>query len=190
MPSVTKEIYEQIQYPSEKAWDDLNWDDFRADATQGWTLGKGKILLPKLDLENLEKEMSARKESNVEQATQEKKEAPAEEAPSYIGYEDWTKINIIAVKVVKAEEVPKSDKLLRLTVDDGKRQDRTIVSGIKADYTPEDMTGRTIFILDNLKPRKIFGILSEGMLVAAGGQGDPVTLIAPTQDLAPGTPVG
>lgn len=190
MPSVTKEIYEQIQYPGEKAWDELNWDDFRADATQGWTLGKGKILLPKLDLENLEQEMSARKETKVEQATEEKKEAPAEEAPSYIGYEDWTKINIIAVKVVKAEEVPKSDKLLRLTVDDGKRQDRTIVSGIKKDYTPEDMTGRTIFILDNLKPRKIFGIVSEGMLVAAGGQGDPVTLIAPINDLAPGTPVG
>jgi len=52
------------------------------------------------------------------------------------------------------------------------------------------MTGRTIFIIDNLKPRKIFGIVSEGMLVAAGGQGDPVTLVAPINELAPGTPLG
>ena len=94
------------------------------------------------------------------------------------------------MKVLKAEAVDGADKLLRLTVDDGSRQDRTIVSGIRKDYTPEEMTDRTIFIIDNLKPRKIFGIVSEGMLVAAGGQGDPITLIAPIKDLAPGTPVG
>jgi methionyl-tRNA synthetase len=189
MPSVAEEVYQQVRYPGETAWETMNWDDFRADVTQSWTLGEGKILLPKLDLENLEQEMSSRKETKVEN-TAAKVEAPAEESPKYIGYEDWTKINIIAVKVVKAEAVEGADKLLRLTVDDGKRQDRTIVSGIRKDYTPEDMTGRTIFIIDNLKPRKIFGIVSEGMLVAAGGQGDPITLVAPIKDLEPGTPLG
>ncbi len=189
MPSVTEQIYKQIQYPGATPWEQMSWDEFRTDLTQEWTLGEGQILLPKLDLENLEQEMTSRKEPTVEQ-TAPQKEAPAEESPKYIGYEDWTKINIIAVKVVKAELVEGADKLLRLTVDDGSRQDRTIVSGIRKDYTPEDMTGRTIFIIDNLKPRKIFGIVSEGMLVAAGGQGDPVTLVAPINELAPGTPLG
>lgn len=191
MPSVTHAVYNQVQYTAARPWVELNWDDFRADATQGWTLGRPQILLPKLDLENLEQELSARKEeSKVEQAAPEKKEAPAAEATAYIEYDDWAKIKIIAVKILKAEAVEGADKLLRLTVDDGKRQDRTIVSGIRKDYTPEDMTGRTIFILDNLKPRKIFGIVSEGMLVAAGGHGDPVTLLAPVKEVAPGTPVG
>lgn len=190
MPSVTHAVYNQVQYTAAVGWDDLNWDDFRADASQGWTLGKPEILLPKLDLENLEQELSARKdEPQVEQTAAPKKEEPVEASP-FIEYDDWAKIKIIAVKVLKAEAVEGADKLLRLTVDDGKRQDRTIVSGIRKDYTPEDMTGRTIFILDNLKPRKIFGIVSEGMLVAAGGHGDPVTLVAPINELAPGTPVG
>ena len=189
MPSISEKIYQQIQYPESIGWENLSWSDFERELTDSWTLGKSEILLPKLDLEELEKEMSSRKENNVEKAA-EKPEAPKEEAPKFIGYEDWTKINIIAVKVVKAELVDGADKLLRLTVDDGKRQDRTIVSGIRKDYTPEDMNDRTLFIIDNLKPRKIFGILSEGMLVAAGGQGDPVTLIAPINELAPGTPLG
>jgi methionyl-tRNA synthetase len=187
MPSVTEGLYTQLAYPGD--WKSMTWDDFRTPLTGEWKLGKGQILLQKLDLENLEKEMSERKEQKVEK-TAEKKEEKKDEGPKYIGYEDWTKINIIAVKVVQAEAVDGADKLLRLTVDDGARQDRTIVSGIRKDYTPEEMTGRTIFIIDNLKPRKIFGIVSEGMLVAAGGQGDPITLIAPTSDLAPGTPVG
>ena len=187
MPSVTKGLYAQLGYPGD--WDGLTWSEFRAPLTKEWNLGKGEILLPKLDLENLEQELAERKEPKVEQAA-EKKEEKKDEGPSYIGYEDWTKIRIIAVKVLKAEAVDGADKLLRLTVDDGSRQDRTIVSGIRKDYTPEEMTDRTIFIIDNLKPRKIFGIVSEGMLVAAGGQGDPITLIAPIKDLAPGTPVG
>ena len=187
MPSVTKGLYAQLGYPGD--WDSLTWSEFRASLTEEWKLGEGKILLPKLDLENLEQELAERKEPKVEQAA-EKKEEKKDEGPSYIGYEDWTKIRIIAVKVLKAEAVDGADKLLRLTVDDGSRQDRTIVSGIRKDYTPEEMTDRTIFIIDNLKPRKIFGIVSEGMLVAAGGQGDPITLIAPIKDLAPGTPVG
>lgn len=190
MPSISEKIYKQIQYPDFSAWDTLTWGDFKKDVSQAWTLGKGEILLPKLDLENLEDEMSSRKEKNVEKAPEKVEEKAEEAAPKYIGYEDWTKINMIAVKVEKAELVEGADKLLRLTVNDGKRDDRTIVSGIRKDYTPEDMTGRTIFIVDNLKPRKIFGILSEGMLVAAGGQGDPITLVAPIKELAPGTPLG
>ncbi|MFA5504189.1 MAG: methionine--tRNA ligase [Vulcanimicrobiota bacterium] len=187
MPGVTRGLYTQLGYPGD--WERLTWDDFRAPLSGPWKLGQGEILLPKLDLENLEQELSERKEPKVEKTADKNVETKVE-GPAYIGYEDWTKIRIIAVKVVKAEVVEGADKLLRLTVDDGTRQDRTIVSGIRKDYTPEDMTGRTIFILDNLKPRKIFGIVSEGMLVAAGGQGDPVTLVAPINELAPGTPLG
>ena len=106
-----------------------------------------------------------------------------------IAYEDFAKVRLLTVKVVNAVAVDGSDKLIRLTVDDGKRQDRTIVSGIRAHFTPEHMVGRTICIVDNLKPRKIFGILSEGMILAAG-EGDVLRLITPEGELAPGVRLG
>lgn len=188
MPGVTETMHKEINYPEGKAWEELSWDDFRNAPDQGWTLGKGTILFPKLDLENLDTELANRKGESMSQETTEAAK-PEEAKPAYIGYEDWAKIKIIAVKVLKAEAVEKSDKLLRLTLDDGKRQDRIVVSGIRKDHSPEEMTGRTIFIIDNLEPRKIFGIMSEGMLVAAGGQGSPVVLLQPGTEVAPGTPV-
>lgn len=201
MPGVTETMHGEIGYPESGPWADLVWDDFRQPPAQSWKLGKGTILFPKLDLENLDQELANRKGDPMSTESQPVAEAPAASAPpitpteeaaaspSYIGYEDWAKVKIVAVKVLKAEAVEKSDKLLRLTVDDGRRQDRTIVSGIRKDHAPETMEGRTIFILDNLEPRKIFGIVSEGMLVAAGGQGSPVILLQPDGELEPGTPV-
>ncbi len=202
MPSVTETMHAEIGYPENGVWSDLVWDDFRQPPAQSWKLGKGTILFPKLDLDNLDQELANRKGDSMSTESAAAPEAtapaaappitPTEEVanqPSYIGYDDWAKVKIIAVKVLKAEAVEKSDKLLRLTVDDGRRQNRTIVSGIRKDHTPESMEGRTIFILDNLEPRKIFGIVSEGMLVAAGGQGAPVVLLQPAGELEPGTPV-
>ena len=168
----------------------MTWEDFRAPLTGEWNLGKGQILLPKLDLENLEQEMADRKEQKVEK-TAEKKEEKKDEGPKYIGYEDWTKINIIAVKVLAAEAVDGADKLLRLTVDDGKRQDRTIVSGIRKDYTPEDMTGRTIFHYRQPQTAKDFRNSLGGDAGSRRRSGRPHhSDSAPTSDLAPGTPVG
>lgn len=187
MPSVAQGMHGQINYPEGKDWADLTWDDFRQEISQDWKLGKSEILLPKLDLENLDDELKTRKGEDV--STEAKEETKVEEK-SYIEYDDWCKVKMIAAKVLKAEAVEGADKLLRLTLDDGTRKDRTVVSGIRKFYTPEDMEGRTIFIVDNLKPRKIFGIVSEGMIVAAGGAKDPITLVQPISELAPGTPLG
>lgn len=190
MPSVCESLHQQVQYPEAGPWSLLTWPQLQAPPQQAWTLGEASIVFPKLDLDNLDQELALRKGEPMSQESPSPTPPVAEPAvPAYIGYDDWAKIKIIAVKVLRAELVEKSDKLLRLTVDDGTRQDRTIVSGIRQHYTPEDMTGRTIFIIDNLEPRKIFGILSEGMLVAAGGQGSPVTLLQPCAELSPGTPV-
>ncbi|MBT9583202.1 methionine--tRNA ligase [bacterium] len=164
------------------------------------TLAKPEIVFPKLDLTNLEEEFIVRKETMTGEKVERVGEAaPVVEAPkatekapapdAEIGYEDFTKVKLITVKVVGATAVDGSDKLIRLTVDDGKRPDRTIVSGIRAHFTPEDMVGKTICIVDNLKPRKIFGILSEGMILAAG-DGQVLRLITPEGELAPGVRLG
>jgi len=84
-----------------------------------------------------------------------------------ISYNDFTKLDIRIGKVLSCEPVPKSDKLLKLSVDVGEKEPRTIVSGIKEWYSPEDLISEYITVLLNLEPRKIFGIKSHGMLLAA-----------------------
>ena len=175
-----------------------DWDaDYPADARTA----APTIVFPKLDLNNLEEEFIMRKESMTGE-TVERVEAPAKaEAPAKVDppakveevpeitYEDFAKVRLIIAKVLKAEAIPGADKLIRLTLDDGKVQDRTVVSGIRAHFTPEEMVGKTISIVDNLKPRKIFGILSQGMILAAG-DGDVLRLMVPAGDLKPGVRVG
>jgi methionyl-tRNA synthetase len=92
-----------------------------------------------------------------------------------IGIEDFMKVELRVGLVRTAEKVEKADKLLKLTVDIG-TEVRTIVAGIAKAYTPEQMMGRKIIIVANLAPRKLRGIESQGMLLAAslGEEGNPV----------------
>ena len=91
--------------------------------------------------------------------------------------------------VVEAEEVPKSKKLLKLQVDLGEEQPRQIVAGIKEFYSPEELKGTQICVVANLKPAKLMGIVSQGMLLAAKDE-DGLCLIRPEKPKKPGTPIG
>ena len=89
-----------------------------------------------------------------------------------------------------AERVPKADKLLKLTLDVGgdPQETRTVVSGIAPSYAPEEMVGKTVIYLANLAPRKIRGVLSQGMILAAGGDA-VLALSGLDRDVPPGTPI-
>ena len=114
--------------------------------------------------------------------------APAT-APAEIAIDDFAKIDLRVAKVVACERVPKSDKLLKLTLDVGAgAKPRTVVSGIAAAYQPEQMVGRTVIYLANLKPAKIRGVLSQGMILAAG-DADVLALSALDRDAPAGTRV-
>nr|MDE2518722.1 methionine--tRNA ligase subunit beta [Methanocorpusculum sp.] len=99
--------------------------------------------------------------------------------------DDVAKLDLRGGLVVKAEKVPKTEKLLRLQVDVGKEV-RQIISSIALDYTPEEMVGKKIVVIVNLKPAKFRGEESNGMLFAAG---EPASLLIPLRDVAPGTRV-
>jgi len=125
--------------------------------------------------------------------------APAEVAPAVppavpdseiITIDDFAKIDLRIAVVLAAERVPKTDKLLKLDLDLGYEQ-RTIVSGIAAFYEPEALVGKRIVIVANLKPAKLRGIESRGMLLAAGGRGDvaELGLLTLDNDIPPGTRV-
>jgi methionyl-tRNA synthetase len=111
---------------------------------------------------------------------------PAPEAKTAeISYEDFGKLDLRAAKVLNAEKVAKADKLLKLTLDLGGEQ-RTVVSGIAPTYTPETIVGRTVLYLANLTPRKIRGVESQGMILAAG-EAEVLGLAAFDKDVPPGT---
>lgn len=103
-----------------------------------------------------------------------------------INFEDFKKVDLRVAKVLKAERVEGADKLLKLEVDAGEEK-RQIVSGIAESYLPENLRGKNIIIVYNLEPRKIFGLQSQGMLLAADEE--VLSLLIPDKDIAPGTKI-
>jgi methionyl-tRNA synthetase len=111
---------------------------------------------------------------------------PAED--TRISIDDFMKVELRVAKVLEAEAVPKSKKLLKLKVDTGTDQ-RTIVAGIAEAYQPEQLVGRTIVIVANLKPAKLMGIESNGMVLAGSPEGGLPTLVGFDAPMAPGSRV-
>ena len=82
-----------------------------------------------------------------------------------ISFDEWKKIELLTAKIESVEDIPGKDKLYKISVDAGTEK-RTIVAGIKGHYSKEELEGKTVILLANLKPRKIAGIESNGMLMA------------------------
>jgi len=113
--------------------------------------------------------------------------APA--APAQITIDEFMKIQLKTAKVLSAERVPKSEKLLKLQVSLGEgAEQRQIVAGLGKKYEPESLIGKTIVIVANLKPAKLMGIESQGMVLAAGDS-EVRGLITLLEDVEPGTKV-
>ena len=89
-----------------------------------------------------------------------------------VDFETFSKSDFRAVKIKACEEVKKSDKLLKFTLDDGTGEDRIILSGIKMYYSPEELVGKTAIAITNLPPRKMMGEYSNGMLISAVNEYD------------------
>lgn len=102
-----------------------------------------------------------------------------------IQYDDFAKLDIRAGKVLAAEMVPDTDKLIKCTIDFGEMGQRTIVSGIAQWKKPEDLVGKTLPYIVNLAPRMLRGVESQGMLLAASDE-NGVALLFPERDLSPG----
>ncbi len=104
-----------------------------------------------------------------------------------IKFEDFQKLELRTAKVIKAERIDGSDKLLKLDIDVGDEK-RQLVAGIAQYYEPENLIGKSIVVAANLEPRTIFGLESRGMLLAANADGKPV-LLQPDKEVAAGTPI-
>ena len=104
-----------------------------------------------------------------------------------INFEDFQKVDLRVGKIIEAEKVKDSEKLLKLQVDLGVEK-RQLVAGIGQFYQPEDLIEREIVVVVNLEPRVMFGLESQGMLLAADDEGKPV-LLKPDKEVPPGTQI-
>jgi len=115
-------------------------------------------------------------------------ETPAREDDAMISIERFFETQLKVGTILAAEPVPKTDKLLRLTVDVGEEEPRTLVAGIAAAYSPDEIVGRQVAVVANLEPATIRGVTSQGMVLAASVDGKPV-LLHPGAEVPPGTQV-
>ena len=163
IPDSAEKIFDQIgACPCCRTWEKANvWGSLRPDVT----VHKGEALFPRIDAEK------ALAELNAIQEAQRKAALPALELEPYaqenVDFDTFCKSDFRAVKIKNCEAVKKSDKLLKFTLDDGSGTDRTIVSGIRHYYQPEQLIGKTAVAILNLPPRKMMGIPSCGMLISA-----------------------
>ncbi|KAB1436598.1 methionine--tRNA ligase [Candidatus Galacturonibacter soehngenii] len=145
---------------------------------------KPEILFARLDLE----EVLAKVEAQKEETTPVEDDGIDIEAKPEITYDDFAKLQFQVGEIIACEEVKKSKKLLCSQVKVGS-QIRQIVSGIKAHYTPEQMVGKKVMVVTNLKPAKLAGILSEGMLLCAEDEQGALSLMIPEKDMPAGAEI-
>jgi methionyl-tRNA synthetase len=188
MPNVANEILRQLGREEDAGTWPETW------AWPGGNLTQPKPIFPRIEPERqaslIAKWMPAEAPLSPTSASASASTSGAPVAaspPAEIAIDDFAKIDLRVAKVVAAERVAKSDKLLKLTLDVG-GEPRTVVSGIAAAYQPEQLVGRTVIYLANLKPAKICGVVSQGMILAAG-DADVLALSALDREVPPGTRV-
>jgi len=169
MPITAERIWKQLNLEGDFA--DVQLADIQAwgGIAAGHKVGTPEQLFPRIEVEK--EETPAKQEKQTKQNKQTKKVVQADQEHEEISIDEFSKIHLRVVKVVSAEPVPKTEKLLKLTVDLGDEQ-REIVSGIAKHYSPADLIGKNVVMVINLKPAKIRGIVSHGMVLAASSGDD------------------
>ena len=168
--------------------DHLGWDDLGSFnlLPEGHTLGNSELLFEKIEDEVIEKQVQKLLDTKKANEASEHKAKPIKEV---IQFDTFEKLDIRVGTVLECEKVPKTDKLLRFLLDDGLKK-RTILSGIAAYYpNPEELIGRQVCFIANLEPRKMRGLLSEGMILSAENADGSLALVGPAKEVLPGSQV-
>lgn len=181
-----------LPFSSRKLKKILNLKDFGWNETgnidllsEGHALGVADLLFEKIDDEVITAQVNRLKENGSKMELQSQPAAPAKPE---ITFEEFAKMDMRIGKIVAAEKVEKSKKLLKLQVDTG-IDTRTVLSGIAEHYTPEEVLGKQVTILVNLAPRKIMGVESQGMILMAEDKDGALKLISTSDPVSPGSSI-
>ncbi len=184
MPSTSKEILKQLNAKS-RTMDEMGVFGLYTSGTK--VTDKPQILFARLGIKEVLEKVEEKKAA-AEAAAKEKDPVIDIEPKENISFDDFTKLQFQVGEILSCEAVPKADKLLCSQVRTGS-QVRQIVSGIRSSYTPEEMVGKKVMVLVNLEPRKIRGLVSEGMLLCAEDADGNLSLMAPEKPMPAGAEI-
>ena len=198
MPSTPDRIFTQLGVTDEslKSWDSLKSFGMLPAGTK---VCKGDALFPRIDVNKELEALSGGKEEKKEakaEEKQQKKEQKAEkkhaepEFPAEISIDDFFKCKIQVARVLACEKVEKSSKLLKFRLGLGKDGERTVVSGIQKWYDPETLVGTQVAVIANLKPAKLAGIESQGMILSAMDDSGNLRLVSVGEGVEDGAIIG
>lgn len=170
MPDTSKEILSQLNTDVTDYDSLLTFGGLKA----GESVGEPKVLFSRIDSEKLIAELVAKQE---EQQKAEKERIEEIQGIAKIGIDDFAKVELKSAEIKACEPVKKAKKLLKLTLDDGSGVDRTVASGIAKWYTPDELVGKKIIVVSNLKPATLCGVESQGMILAADAGEDDVKVV-------------
>ncbi len=184
MPSTSQKILSQLN-AKKRSIDEMDTFGLYESGTR--VTEKPEILFARLDVKEVLDKAEAKR------AQEEAAKGPREpvidvEAKAAISYDDFSKLQFQVGQILSCEAVPKADKLLCSQVKIGS-QVRQIVSGIRSAYTPEEMVGKKVMVLSNLEPRKIRGLISEGMLLCAEDENGMLSLVTPEKNMPAGAEI-
>ena len=176
IPETAEEILEKLS-AGEIDFESIGTEDKFCGVKVGTVLGDSRVMFARIDEAKMLAEIEAEREAAriAEEKANAKPEKP--EGCAMIGIEDFMNVELRTAKVLSCERVPKAKKLLCMQLDLGYEQ-RQVVSGIAAYYTPEQMIGKKVIIVANLKPAKLCGIESQGMILASGEEDVRVVFLA------------
>ena len=167
MPTTMPKIWEQIGAGEA----DVSYDNCATFGVlpQNVTVSKGEIIFPRIDVEKEIEELNAfiGSKKEEEKPAGEKTAKAKPEGLAMIGIDDFMKVELRVAKIKACEPIKKAKKLLKLTLDDGTGTDRTVASGIAKYYTPDELVGKSVIVVANLKPAVLCGVESNGMILAA-----------------------
>lgn len=185
MPETSEKIFAQMNC------DDKNYSklDYFGSLKAGIKLGNAEPLFSRLDSKKMLEEIHAKQEAAAKAAEKEKKKQESKkiEGLAQIGIEDFAKVELRVAEIKACEPVKRSKKLLKLTIFDGEK-DRTVASGIAPWYQPDDLVGKKIILVANLKPAKLCGVESQGMILAADN-GDDVNVLFVDNNIPAGSSI-
>ncbi len=165
MPTTMPKVFEQIGATECATYENTDkWNVLPLDVK----VTRGEVLFPRIDVDKEIEELNAIIEKNVKAAqAAENKEKVDYTGIAKIGIEDFAKVDLRVAQIVECEPVKKAKKLLKLTLDDGSAEKRTVASGIALYYKPDELIGKKIILVQNLKPATLCGVESHGMILAA-----------------------
>ena len=203
MPEKSREMLRRLGFDPPGMREEPAWPSAWGEFPEGLAVGDAKPLFPRIDVsagaaikDSLGIGGPAPAGAEAEKGGDKKKkqkdrgtEKETGDEGGMITIETFRKVQLIVGKVVECENLPKSDKLLKLLIDTGEEEPRTLIAGIAGNYSPGDLTGQKVVVVKNLKPAKIRGVVSHGMVLAAESPDGAIGVLTVRDDIPSGSPV-